>query len=111
MTIEDLTVDGDNPGLSGIPVGGADVDARNGIITNHSAGTFNNLTVDGVTVQNIYLRGMYASSGGTFSFTDNTIDNVQGDTASMTVLDISPDAIEVRQVSAAGATLLTRQVR
>jgi hypothetical protein len=89
VTIEDLTVDGDNPGLSGIPVGGADVDARNGIITNHSAGTFNNLTVDDVTVQNIYLRGIYASSGGTFSITDNTIDNVQGDSGSIGIFNFT----------------------
>ena len=36
VTIEDLTVDGDNPSLvSAYNVGGANLDARNGIITNH----------------------------------------------------------------------------
>lgn len=81
VTIKDLTVDGDNPALSGIPVGGADVDARNGIITNHTAGTFNNLTVQNVTVKNIFLRGIYASSGGTFTFDNNTVTNISGDPA------------------------------
>ena len=45
VTIHNLTVDGDNPSLTGLSIGGADVDARNGIITNHAAGTFNGLTV------------------------------------------------------------------
>ena len=36
-----------------------------------------------VTVKNIYLRGMYASSGGTFNFTNNTVDNVQADPRSI----------------------------
>jgi len=83
VTIKDLTVDGDNPALSGIPVGGADVDARNGIITNHNAVSvpFNNLTVQNVTVKNVFLRGIYASSGGTFTFDNNTVTNVSGDPA------------------------------
>lgn len=82
VTIKDLTVDGDNPALtSGITVGGADIDARNGIITNHNAGTFNNLTVQNVTVKNVFLRGIYASSGGTFTFDNNTVTNVSGDPA------------------------------
>jgi len=80
VTIHDMVLDGDNPDLtSGIVRGGADLDARNGIITNYLAGTFNALTVYNVTVQNIYLRGMYASSGGTFTFHHNRVDNVQGD--------------------------------
>ena len=84
VTIQDLTCDGDNPALtSGIVFGCADLDARNAIITNHIAGTFNNLVVHDVTVKNIYLRGIYASSGGTFNFHDDTIDNVQADPASI----------------------------
>ena len=82
MVIHDLTVDGDNPGLtSGIlRTGGgapADLDARNGIIKNTNA-TYNNLEVYNVTVQNIYLRGIY-STGGSFNFHNNTVTNVQGD--------------------------------
>ena len=65
VTISKLTVEGDNPALtSGVVVGGKDIDARNGIITNHEAGTFQNLQVTSVTVDDIYLRGIYASSGG-----------------------------------------------
>lgn len=84
VTIHDLTVDGDNLGLtSGKLRGGADLDARNGIITNHPAGVFNNLEVHHVEVKNIYLRGMYASSGGSFNFHHNTVTNVQGDGGSI----------------------------
>ena len=36
-----------------------------------------------VTVKNIYLRGIYASSGGSFNFTNDTVDNVQADPASI----------------------------
>ncbi len=86
VEIHDLTVDGDNPLLlSGITRGAipADVDARNGIITNHTLGVFDNLSVHDVTVKNIYLRGIYASSGGTFDFDHNTIVNVRGSAASI----------------------------
>ncbi len=84
VTIQHLTVDGNNPSsTSGIITGGVDVEARNGIITNHQAGVYNNLNVHDVTVQNIYLRGMYASSGGTFTFSNNTISNVAGEAASI----------------------------
>lgn len=80
VTIRDLTLDGDNPGLtSGIVREGADLDARNGIITDHSAGVWSHLSVINVTVRNIYLRGLYASSGGSFLFKGNTVTNVQGD--------------------------------
>ena len=40
---------------------------------------FNNLEVHHVEVNNIYLRGIYASTGGTFNFHHNTVTNVQGD--------------------------------
>src|SRR5262245_54867316 len=88
VTISGLTLDGDNPGLtSGVVRGGADLDARNGIITNHQIGTFNNLTVHHTTVKNIYLRGMYASSGGSFNFHDNTVQNVRGENASIAMFN------------------------
>jgi hypothetical protein len=84
VTISNLRLEGDNPSLtSGVVRGGKDIDARNGIITNHSLGTFNNLTVSKVTVADVYLRGLYASSGGTFNFNHDTVDNVQGDEASI----------------------------
>jgi hypothetical protein len=84
VTISGLTLDGDHPSLtSGIVRGGADVDARNGIITNHLVGVFQNLTVHHTTIKNIYLRGVYASTGGTFNFHHDTVQNVQGEGASI----------------------------
>jgi nitrous oxidase accessory protein NosD len=84
VVIRDFTIDGDNTDLtSGVVVSGADIDARNGVITNHSLGVFNGLDVSGCAVKNIYLRGVYASSGGTFNFHDNAVENVQGSTQSI----------------------------
>jgi hypothetical protein len=83
VTISGLTLDGDNSTLpGGINVGGANVDARNGIITNHNIGIFENLVVHHVTVKNVFLRGLYASSGGSFNFHHNTVQNVAGDAGS-----------------------------
>jgi len=83
VTIDKFTIDGDNPSLtSSYNVGGANLDARNGIITDHTTGTFNNLEVHHVTVQNIYLRGIYDSTGS-FNFHDNTVTNVQAEYASI----------------------------
>lgn len=88
VTIHDLTIDGDNPSLTSAEnVGGANIDARTGIITNHTAGVYNNLVVHHVTVKNIFLRGMYASSGGSFNFHDNTVDNVQANAASIAMFN------------------------
>lgn len=88
VTISNLRLEGDNPNLhSGVSVDGADLDARNGIITDHNSGRFDNLTVSHVTVSDIYLRGIYASSGGTFEFDHNTVDNVQADPASIAMFN------------------------
>src|SRR5690606_6267207 len=89
VTISDLTVDGDNPALtSGTVVGGADLDARNGIITDHTImGNSSGLTVINVTVQNIYLRGIYSSTGGAFTFTNNTVTNVRGEAGSIAMMN------------------------
>lgn len=86
VVIHDLTVDGDNPALTSgiVRTGGgapADLDARNGIIKNTTA-TYNGLEVYNVTVQNIYLRGIY-STNGSFNFHHNSVTNVQGDTGSI----------------------------
>jgi nitrous oxidase accessory protein NosD len=84
VTLTKLSLEGDNPGLtSGVVRGGKDIDARNGIITNHELGTYNGLTVSKVKVADVYLRGMYASSGGTFDFEGDTVENVQGEGASI----------------------------
>ena len=89
VTIADLVVDGHNPALapSGIVRGGVDLNARNGIITDHRHGTFQNLTVERVAVRNIYLRGLYASSGGSFRFAQNRVANVQGDSYSIAIFN------------------------
>ena len=83
VAIRGFTLDGDNPAIvSGIVVGGADIDARNGVIENFSLGVFDNLEVAETIVQNIYFRGIYVSSGGTgFDIHDNLVQNVRGDTA------------------------------
>ncbi|HTA05040.1 MAG TPA: hypothetical protein VK774_01630, partial [Solirubrobacteraceae bacterium] len=84
VTISKLTLEGDNPGLtSGVVRGGKDIDARNGIIENHELGKYTNLTVSRVSVSDVYLRGIYASSGGVFHFTRDTVDNVAGEEASI----------------------------
>jgi hypothetical protein len=94
VLLRDLTIDGDNPALvSGVSVGGADLDARNGIITNHPLGTFNNLEVHHVTVRNIYLRGVYASSGGSFNLHDNVVENVQGEAASIAMFNFGGSGV------------------
>jgi nitrous oxidase accessory protein NosD len=88
VTITKLELKGDNPKLtSGVVVGGEDLDARNGIITNHLAGTYNNLKVTKVEVVGVYLRGIYASSGGSFAFEHDTVENVQAEEASIAIFD------------------------
>jgi len=88
VSIHDMTLDGDNPNLtSSYNRNGANLDARNGIITNHSAGVFNALEIYNTTIENIYLRGIYASSGGTFNIHDNTIDNVSGESQSIALMN------------------------
>lgn len=97
VTIDGLILDGDNPNLtSGIVRGDADLDARNGIITNHALGTYNNLTVSNVTVRNVYLRGIYASSGGTFNLHDNIVTNVQGDYYSIAMFNFGGSGVMAR---------------
>lgn len=84
VTISKLALEGDNPSLtSGVVRGGKDIDARNGIIENHELGKYTNLTVSKVSVADVYLRGIYASSGGSFHFTHDSVQNVQGSEASI----------------------------
>jgi hypothetical protein len=97
VTVENLVLNGDNPGLtSGVVRGGKDIDARNGVITNHEAGKYNNLTVSRVKVANIYLRGLYASSGGSFNFNRDTVENVQGDEASIGIFSFEGSGVVER---------------
>jgi hypothetical protein len=87
VTITKLRLRGDNPSLSGVTVGGENIDARNGIIVNFNAGIFNNLTVSDVRVTGVYLRGIYASSEGTFNFNHDTVENVQGSEESIAMFN------------------------
>ncbi len=88
VTISGMKLEGDNPKLtSGVIRNGKEIDARNGIITNHLLGTYNNLTVSKVTVADVYLRGIYASSGGTFDFTHDAVENVEGSEESIAIFD------------------------
>jgi hypothetical protein len=90
VTIENLTVNGNNPNLtSTVTTNGVQIDARNGIIGdfNTSPGVFNNMVVQNVTAENIYLRGIYASTGGTFDFNHDTVTNVESDPSSVAMFN------------------------
>lgn len=88
VTIKNLMVEGNNPSLtSGVLSNGVDVDARNGIITDHNTGSWSNLIVDNVKIQNIYLRGFYSSTGGYFVIKNSTVINVEGDAQSLGIMN------------------------
>ena len=93
VTISNLTVDGDNPSLvSSVIRNGVDIDARNGII--EADGPWNNLVVHHCTVRNIYLRGIYARSGGSgFHFHDNTVNNVDGGYSSIAIFNFGGSGV------------------
>jgi len=94
VTITGLWLKGNNPSLtSGVVRGGEDIDARNGIITNHELGVYNNLTVSAVRISGIYLRGIYASSGGSFNFNHDTVENVQGEEASIAMFNFGGSGV------------------
>jgi hypothetical protein len=94
VTIKSLWLKGDNPSLtSGVIVGGEDIDARNGIITNHLAGIYNGLTVTKVKVTGVYLRGIYASSEGTFNLNHNVVENVQAEEASIAMFNFGGSGV------------------
>ena len=94
VTIQNLTIEGSNPSLSGgVTVGGVAINARNGIVDDYNSGVYNGLTVTNVTVRDIYHRGIYEASGGTgFNFSDNYVNNVQG----------SPESIGIFNFGGAG---------
>jgi len=96
VTITNLRLEGSNPELTGgVVVGGKEIHARNGIIENWSlAIPFNNLTVSKVKISDIYLRGIYASSGGTgFNFNHDTVENVQGEEASIAMFNFGGSGV------------------
>ncbi len=90
VEITGMTFDGDNPGLtSGVVVNGADVDARNGIITDHNTVSLvTGLEIHDTTVRNIYLRGIQSGTDfGTFDIHDNTVTNVAGEPGSIAIFN------------------------
>lgn len=94
VEIHALTVDGDNPTLSGVIVGGADIDARNGIIEDFTLGVFHNTNLHDLVVQNIYLRGIYVASGGSnFTISDNSVSNVNGEFASIAIFNFGGSGV------------------
>jgi hypothetical protein len=94
VTISGMTLNGSNPGLvGGVEVGGVKVDARNGIITNHLAGTYSNVTVSAVKVANVFLRGIYQSSENTFNFNHDRVENVQGSEASIAMFSFGSSGV------------------
>ena len=98
VEIDHLTVDGDNPALTGLV--GRRRRRRRPQRHHHQprrGHLFNGLSVHDVTVKNIYLRGIYASSGGTFNISDNTVDNVQGDAASIGIFNFDGGGTISRQ--------------
>jgi hypothetical protein len=105
VTLTKLRLEGDNPNItSGVVVGGADIEARNGIITNHLKGVpYTNLTVSKVKVSDVYLRGIYAStSKGTFNFNHDTVANVQAEEASIAMFAFEESGVmERNKVSSA----------
>ncbi len=101
-----LGVDGDNPGLvSGVVRNGADLDARNGIITNDLLGpAIDNLLVADCRVQNTYMRGIHAGTNlGSFAFVGNDVVNVDGEAQSTGILNTGGTGlIQGNSISQAG---------
>jgi hypothetical protein len=97
VTISSLRLEGANPNLAGegVEVGGKEINARNGIITNYLNGVpYSNLTVTKVKVTDVYLRGIYAStSGGSFNFSYDTVENVQAEEASIAMFSFENSGV------------------
>jgi len=112
VEIAGLSLDGDNPALtSGVVRNGADVDARNGII--EGDGPWDYLHVHDCTIRNIYLRALYARSGGSgFYFHQNTLDNVTGGYASIAIFGwMASGVIEANNVSRANDAISANHSR
>jgi len=71
VVLSGISFEGDNPDLGG------PVDARGGIVTDFTAGTFDGLTVIGCEVADVAYRGIYAAAGGSgHTLSSNTVRNV-----------------------------------
>lgn len=94
VTISDMSLNGNNPKLtSSVVREGQEIDARNGIIANYDAGSFNEMTVSKVSVSNIFLRGIYQGSEGTFNFNHDTVNNVQGGEDSIAMFNFGSSGV------------------
>lgn len=95
VSISNLRLEGANPSLTGgALVGGVWVNARNGIIENYHAGTFNGTSVQNVTVSDIYHRAIYMSSGGSgFTIANNSVTNVQGSPSSIAIFNFGGSGV------------------
>jgi len=72
VTITGFTLDGNNPALS------PGIDARGGIVSDYTAGTWNDLEVVSCEVKNVVYRGIYAAAGGAgHRFIANQVSNVK----------------------------------
>ena len=86
VTIRKINLDGDNTMLnSGVSINGADIDARNGIVTDNVTGIINGLFIDSVKVKNIFLKGITNTTGGSFKFSNITADNILGNAHSYAI--------------------------
>ena len=73
VTFNGLSFDGNNTNLS------AGIDARGGIVTDFTAGTFSGLEVISCEVTNVVFRGIYAAAGGSgHRFIFNNVSNIAG---------------------------------
>lgn len=85
VKIENLTVEGSTPNLPGaITEGGVPINTRNGIADDtvgFPSSKFNNTTISGVVVKDVFLRGINLGSGGTgLTITNNQLSNIIGGT-------------------------------
>lgn len=79
VVIKKISIDGDNALIeSGLLINGADIDARNGIVTNFNSNGINGLMIDSVIVKNIYQNGIAVLSGGSNIIKNISADNILG---------------------------------
>ena len=110
--LHDFTVDGDNPNLtSGVVVGGADIDARNGIIGD-GVNSYANTEINDLEVKNIWLRGIYPQFTTNMNVHDNMVTNVQGGSGSIGIFSwVSSGMVADNMVSLANDAISANHSR
>jgi parallel beta-helix repeat protein len=77
ITVRDLTLDGDNPMITGtLTVNGADHDAEVGVAGIPSAHSLCGLTIDHVRIKNITSRGVVMPTGYPYTITNSLFENI-----------------------------------